>query len=73
MFAFLLSGAVAFALGPIPPSGQVEAGKAEREFEKTVPRPIRLARLNELQAGQSLARNGALALVSLRYRVKLFQ
>jgi hypothetical protein len=54
MFAFLLSGAVAFAQGPIPRSGQVEAGKAEREFEKTVPPPIRLARLNELQAGQSL-------------------
>ena len=40
VFAFLLSGAAAFAQGPIPPSGQVQAGKAERDFEKAVPPPI---------------------------------
>ncbi len=40
VFAFLLSGAAAFAQGPIPPSGQVQAGKDESEFERTVPPPI---------------------------------
>ena len=40
VFAFLLSGVAAFAQGPTPPSGQVQAGKAESEFERTVPPPM---------------------------------
>jgi len=34
LFAFLLSGAAAFAQGPIPPSGQVQAGKARASSRK---------------------------------------
>jgi hypothetical protein len=40
LFAFLLSAFAAFAQGPIPPDGQLQADRAEREFEKSVPPPI---------------------------------
>ena len=40
LFAFLLSASAAFAQGPIPPDGQLQADRAERQFEKTVPPPI---------------------------------
>ena len=40
LFALLLSASAAFAQGPIPPDGQRQADKAERQFEKSVPPPI---------------------------------
>ena len=40
LFALLLSASAAFAQGPIPPDGQLQADRAERQFEKTVPPPI---------------------------------
>jgi hypothetical protein len=40
LFALLLSASAAFAQGPIPPDGQVQANRAEREFEKSIPPPI---------------------------------
>jgi hypothetical protein len=38
--ALLLSASAAFAQGPIPPDGQLQAEQAERQFEKSVPPPI---------------------------------
>ena len=40
LFAFLLSVSAAFAQGPVPPDGQLQADRAQREFEKTIPPPI---------------------------------
>jgi hypothetical protein len=40
LFALLLSASAAFAQGPIPPDGQLQAAQAERESEKSVPPPI---------------------------------
>jgi hypothetical protein len=40
LFGLLLSASAAFAQGPIPPDGQRQADKAERQFEKSVPPPI---------------------------------
>jgi hypothetical protein len=40
LFALLLSASAAFAQGPIPPDGQVQADRAERDFEKSIPPPI---------------------------------
>ncbi len=40
LFALLLSSATAFAQGPLPPDGRLQADQAEREFERSVPPPI---------------------------------
>ena len=40
LFALLLSASAVFAQGPIPLDGQLQADRAEREFEKSVPPPI---------------------------------
>jgi hypothetical protein len=40
LFALLLSASAAFAQGPTPPDGRLQADRAEREFEKSVPPPI---------------------------------
>jgi hypothetical protein len=39
LFVILLSTSAAFAQGPIPPDGQLQADRAEREFEKSIPPP----------------------------------
>ncbi len=36
----LLSASAAFAQGPVPPDGHLQADRAERDFEKTIPPPI---------------------------------
>ncbi len=38
--ALLLSASAAFAQGPVPPDGHLQADRAQSEFEKTVPPPI---------------------------------
>ncbi len=40
LFALLLSASAAYAQGPIPPDGRLQADQAEREFEKSIPPPI---------------------------------
>ena len=40
LFALLLSASLACAQGPSYPTGQLQADKAEDQFEKTVPPPI---------------------------------
>ena len=40
LFAFLLSASAAFAQGPVPPDGHLQADRAQNEFEKTIPPPI---------------------------------
>jgi len=37
LFALLLSASPAFAQGPYPPDGQLQADHADREFEKSIP------------------------------------
>jgi len=38
--ALLLSASAAFAQGPYPPDGHLQADQAERQFEKSVPPPV---------------------------------
>jgi hypothetical protein len=40
LFAVLLCSATAFAQGPLPPDGQLQAARAERESENSIPPPI---------------------------------
>jgi hypothetical protein len=40
LFALLLSASAAFAQGPYPPDGHLQADRADRQFEKSVPPPI---------------------------------
>jgi hypothetical protein len=40
LFVLLLSASAAFAQVLLPPDGQLQADRAERQFEKSVPPPI---------------------------------